>query len=122
MTVTANSLFVIEPYWYNGTWVFDDETRNLVKEPFVCGIPEIMDDMLKRAKIKKKDAKPGFTLAFSATEIPNANVHLEHIRAESGGNWYRDATSNKEGWLCPALFKYFPQAPKHLYGTATLSE
>jgi hypothetical protein len=23
-----------------------------------------------------------------------------------------------EGWLCPALFKYFPEAPKKLYAKA----
>ncbi len=29
-----NSLMVIAPYWYKGTWVFDDESVGLVREPF----------------------------------------------------------------------------------------
>ncbi|WP_017717610.1 DUF6717 family protein [Kamptonema formosum] len=34
---------------------------------------------------------------------------------EYGGNWYRWEGKNMEGWLCPALFKYFSEAPKKIY-------
>ena len=39
-----NAIMVIAPYWDNGTgtWVFDDETVGLVKEPFVEGIPQMI--------------------------------------------------------------------------------
>jgi hypothetical protein len=38
------------------------------------------------------------------------------VRAdEDGGNWYRSADLDMEGWLCPALFRYFDQAPKRIY-------
>jgi hypothetical protein len=30
---------------------------------------------------------------------------------ESGGNWYYCPQLDIEGWLCPALFKYFEKAP-----------
>lgn len=30
-----NSIFVIEPYSWEGLWVFDDPNPGLVKEPFV---------------------------------------------------------------------------------------
>ena len=30
------------------------------------------------------------------------------------------APYNLEGWLCPALFKYFDKAPPELYGRADL--
>ena len=29
----ANVLMVIEPYWYQDTWVFNDASRGLEKEP-----------------------------------------------------------------------------------------
>jgi hypothetical protein len=31
------------------------------------------------------------------------------------GNWYRSDEPPTEGWLCPALFHYFEQAPPELY-------
>ena len=43
----ANILMVIVPYWYQGTWVFDDESVGLNKEPFVAGVPEMIDDLVK---------------------------------------------------------------------------
>jgi hypothetical protein len=44
--------------------------------------------------------------------------HYPNIRrkcAEYGGNWYRWPDKGMEGWLCPALFKYFDQAPTELF-------
>ena len=43
----ANALMVIAPYWYQGTWVFDDEAVGLNKEPFVAGVPEMIDNLVK---------------------------------------------------------------------------
>ena len=33
-------------------------------------------------------------------------------------NWYYSPEFDMEGWLCPALFKYFDKAPRELYGRA----
>ena len=46
MTVN-NSLFVIAPYWDSGTWVFDDERVGLVREPFVLGVPDMIDHLVR---------------------------------------------------------------------------
>lgn len=43
----ANALIVIAPYWYQSTWVFDDESVGLDKEPFVAGVPEMIDGLVK---------------------------------------------------------------------------
>ena len=43
----ANVIMTIEPYWYGDTWVFDDESVGLEKEPFVKGIPEMIDALVK---------------------------------------------------------------------------
>lgn len=42
-------------------------------------------------------------------------MKLEWRRGEFGGNWYFSPEFNLEGWLCPALFKYFDQAPKEIF-------
>lgn len=47
--------------------------------------------------------------------FPGYRVKLEWKREEYGGNWYYSAEFKMEGWLCPALFKYFEKAPKEIY-------
>ncbi len=32
-----------------------------------------------------------------------------------GGNWYQTDSPAMQGWLCPALFCYFDEAPGELY-------
>ncbi len=44
---TGNAILIIAPYWYNGTWVFDDEATGLKREPFVAGVPEMMNVLVK---------------------------------------------------------------------------
>lgn len=107
-----NSLFVIAPYRYNGMWVFDDEKVGLVREPFVSGIDVMIDQLV--ADIP--NAENGFRLIFSPAPFPGYTVKLEWRRTEYGGNWYYSPRFNMEGWLCPALFKYFKEAPQELYG------
>jgi hypothetical protein len=60
-------------------------------------------------------ADRGFRLLFSATPFPGYQVELIRLRSEHGGNWYRWTTTNMEGWLCPALAKYFSEPPQTLY-------
>ena len=106
-----NSIFVIAPYRYHGSWVFDDDRVGLQREPFVAGI----DTMIDRLVTDIPDAEAGFRATFSASAFPNYTTKLVRTRAETGGTWYRSEELNMEGWLCPALFKYFPTAPAELY-------
>ena len=107
----SNSLMVIAPYRYAGTWVFDDAAVGLLKEPFVAGIPEMIDDMVKDIS----DAEKGFRLLFSTQPFPGHTHKLSWRRGDSTGNWYYSEEYKKEGWLCPGLFKYYKDAPKAIY-------
>jgi len=107
----ANILTVIEPYWYQDTWVFDDESVGLDKEPFVQGIPEMIDAMVKDIP----NAHSGFRLLFSSLPFSGYQVELTWVREEYGGHWYKVKNQLAEGWLCPALFRYFESAPETLY-------
>jgi hypothetical protein len=109
-----NSLRVLRPYRHQGTWVFDDETAGLEKEPFVCGI----DEMIDRLVYGIPSAETGFRLIFSHQPFPGYAAKLEWRRDEHGGNWYYSPTYGMEGWLCPALFKFFDRAPTELYAKA----
>ena len=106
-----NSLFVIAPYKYEGMWVFDDPAVGLSREPFIAGI----DTMIDKFVTAIPDADKGFRAIFSAGQFPGADFKLEWHRGESGGNWYYSDQSKMEGWLCPALLKYFPSAPREIY-------
>ena len=52
---------------------------------------------------------------FSNNTFPKYNFHLKWLREESGGNWYYSKDIKEEGWLCPALYKYFEIAPKEIF-------
>ncbi len=106
-----NALRVIHPYKYEGMWVFDDEKVGLVQEPFVSGADTVIDRMVE----EMPGAEQGFILIFSDNPFPGYQVEFEWRREEHGGNWYYTRALNMEGWLCPALFKYFDAAPPKLY-------
>ncbi len=106
-----NEINIIKPYKYMGMWVFDDPKVGLVQEPFVSGADEIIDVMVKDIP----NAEDGFVLIFSANPFPGCQGEFEWRREDMGGNWYYFSLLEKEGWLCPALFRYFEKAPKKLY-------
>lgn len=109
-----NALSVLVPYRYEGMWVFDDPAVGLQREPFIAGIDTMIDRLVEGIP----NAAQGFRLIFSPTPFPGYTVKLEWRRSEHGGNWYWCDEYRIEGWLCPALFKYFDSAPKELYARA----
>ncbi|MCL1467528.1 DUF6717 family protein [Argonema galeatum] len=110
----SNAMMVIFPYRYEHTWVFDDEGVGLVREPFVSGIPAMIDILVQDIP----NADKGFKLLFSVNPFPGYQAELVWLREEYGGNWYRWHQKNMEGWLCPALFKYFSEPPIKIYSKA----
>ena len=109
----SNALMVIFPYRHKGMWVFDDEDVGLNKEPFVSGADTVIDRAIETLGIENADQ--GFRLIFSASPFPDYHLKLDWLRAGDFGNWYKAEQFDMEGWLCPALFKYFDEAPKEIY-------
>jgi len=110
-SIPANALIVIMPYRHAGTWVFDDPSAKLVREPFVAGVPEMIDVLVS----KIPDATNGFRLLFSAKPFPGYQKKLMWLRGDMGGNYYKMDDPPMEGWICPAMFRYYQTAPKELY-------
>src|SRR3712207_4883173 len=81
----SNAIRVIVPYRSAATWVFDDDAVGLRAEPFVSGIPEMIDRLVAHIP----DAPKGFRLLFSAEPFPGYQVRLTWLRPEYGGHWYR---------------------------------
>ena len=107
----ANAIMVIAPYQLNGTWVFDDSSAGLVREPFVAGVPEMLDALVKDVPAADK----GFRLLFSANAFPGYQKKLTWLRGDSSGNFYALDNPPMEGWICPAMFRYYTKPPKELY-------
>lgn len=107
---------MIQPYWSDNlaTWVFDDPAVGLEQEPFVSGAPTIIDLLVTGIP----NARNGVRLLFSDSPFPGFERSLTLKRQENGGGWYRLDDSQMEGWLCPALFKYFTVAPPRIYARA----
>ena len=102
---------VIRPYKYHGQWVFDDDRTCLFREPFVAGADTILDIATRDIP----NAKDGFLLLFSRGPFPGYQIHVTWVREEMEGNVYHWAERDAEGWLSPALMKYFVEAPKDIY-------
>ena len=107
----GNALLIIEPYRLAKTWVFDEPRLHLQHEPFVQGIPEMIDRLVKDIPGSDQSVR----LIFSQQQFPGAQLQLDWRREQGGGNWYFSEEYQMEGWLCPALFKFFPRAPQHIY-------
>ena len=65
------------------------------------------------------EAATGFKIIFSARPFPGYTARFVWTRAEYGGNWYRWPERKMEGWLCPALLKYFESPPKEIFVQAS---
>lgn len=111
-----NAIHVINPYRSNNLWVFDDSSKNLVKEPFLAPASQLISLMCMEARIDKDF----FNLLFSDKPfIADKLYTFEWVRSEYNGDWYYSRDFDMEGWLCPALLRYFDTAPRSLYVTVT---
>jgi hypothetical protein len=125
----ANALMAIEPYWYKGTWVFDDVSMGLEKEPIEgriegemaeimelvgvtgTGLSKMIDYLVKDIP----DARSGFMLLFSSQPFAGYQVELTRVEEEYGGWYYKARNYRAQPWLPPTLLRYFDTAPESLY-------
>ena len=101
---------VIKPYWLICSWVFGVPSTGLFQEPFVSGVTSGLGVVVAESP----NARQGFRLLFSPAPFPGYQRRLEWDRQEFDGNWYRLDKPPMEGWLCPAVFLYFNEAPAAL--------
>jgi hypothetical protein len=107
-----NEINVIAPYKYlDEIWVFDDPKKGLVQEAFVGGTDTILDQLTSHIP----DAASGFVLLFSGSDFPGSQHSVEWKREERNGNVYYSPQLEVEGWLCPALLRYFERPPEKLF-------
>ena len=119
-----NSIFSLTAYRHDNMWVFDDEDRGLVKEPFVAGADTMFDVM--SGNILPDTNNTRCSIAFSANPMPNHDVHVKQIEdhGEDMGDTYEvvkaftpalNTFNGFQFWLCPALLSFFKSAPENIY-------
>jgi hypothetical protein len=119
----------IYPYLFDETcWVFDDQRTGLKEEAFVLGMTEMISKVVEAKAIP--NAAKGFALTFGIEPFdhdvelkwlsPSEAVETVATMIPDVGNWYRGTVCGEEmvGWLCPALFLYFAEAPKKIFAKA----
>lgn len=65
--------------------------------------------------VRPSSHQKGVQLLFSAAPFPGYQRKLTRLREEFGGQWYATDEPEMESWLCPAMFRYFDEAPEEIY-------
>ncbi len=111
-----NSIFILQPTRNRyGIWAFDDINTGLVQEPFVGDTNILIDNMVLEAGYTLEEASKGIALLFSPDPFQGHQSEIYLIETTPYGSTYGNDKWDIEPWLCPALYKYFPQAPQRLF-------
>lgn len=106
-TKANNTVNVIYPYRTpSGIWCFDDKDLDIVAEPFVGVINQMIDLYAK--------GKKNITAYISSKPIPNHTLSLTK-REDAGEGMYQLDGTEMVGWLCPCLLNYFPDYVDKIY-------
>ena len=80
----GNALLTIEPYRSGKLWRFDEPLLHLKGEPFVQGIPEMIDKMVEGIPGSDKSVR----LIFSQRQFPGWRYRLDRRQEQHGGTGY----------------------------------
>ena len=108
INTTNNAMMSLNLYKECFTWKFDDAANNIIAEPFVLGMSEMIDFYVNDSKIKNT------IITFSHNKFPKCH-ELNLIQEELNGGWYYDPYSKRKGWLCPVTRVYMKDIPKNIY-------
>lgn len=116
-----NAMLTITIYKHDGLWCFTDDSRDLLHEPFVLGMSEVITHVITKFNLGSDENY--FRIVFSAEKFPQYQGQLYYQYAEYDGAWYRlntvlDNEPSEDdmcGWLCPATLKFFKDFPKNIY-------
>ena len=99
-----NSIMVVKPYKWEGMWVFDDEKTGLVREPFVAGVPEILEALLEQQGIPVEEAEKGFRLIFSAIPFPGHQLSARRVGKREAATGMRNRSARLGVGCAPLCF------------------
>ena len=100
-------------YKKNGTWMFDDTSKNIKEEPFVGGFSELIDFVLKEYKVFN-GAHRGIEIEFSREREDEEMIRIDRVEILTD-DWARYQYKDMEGLLCPVTLQYFGEHPDFFY-------
>lgn len=108
--------YLIFPYWDGVQWVFDDPSREISQEPFICGSNEVLTALVNERQIPSAETD-GFALIFGDEPIGDGQTVLHLVCRENEGVRYATTVNGQQmtGWLCPQFWRYFDEAPERIY-------
>ena len=137
-------MFTIQIYRRGKTWLFDDATRNIKAEPFVCGASELIQKYLDRKGLGRR--RKNIPVVFSTEPFDNAeciltctekcypltmgqmsktfgsylmnhlsNVSLGYDKTKEPTSAHYIDQEGQQCWLCPAQLKFFGQVADTIY-------
>lgn len=107
-----NAINIIKPYKWDGIWAFDDEDKGLKAEPLVEGADTLLDLVTDGEDVCKIMFASGpFPSHQFVVELNGPNI----VAGEEYGHFYFSPSHEHDLWLCPALLKYFNEAPDKIY-------
>lgn len=137
MKNSNNSIHSLRVYKWHNSWVFDDLSRGLIKEPFVEGADHIFEFVIQHAGPRfgvspeaRFEQGAYVDTLFSATPFSEHAICIEkdpgqthdHPGFDFGTDYtvkackYDPSLVGWALWLCPALFKYYPfPGPNKIY-------
>lgn len=96
-----------------GVVTVTDHTKDMIDEPLVSGIPDILHTYLEECKGLSTELQKGdYSLIFSDKFFPDSE-QAEFLSEEGEGAWYKH--QEREGWLCSCIHHYYERPPKTLY-------
>lgn len=106
-TKVGNTVNILHPYrTKGGIWCFDDDDLDIVAEPFIGKINEMID--------MYADGKEGITVYISSSPIYEQTLSLSK-KEELGEGMYQLDGTEIVGWLCSCLLNYFPDYVSNIY-------
>ena len=128
------ALVIIQPYWHEDAWVFDDVSKGLEREP----LDQLFEGESEEIKLLARlaglglspsinylvkdipNARKGFILLLSSKAFAGYQVELTQVGKQLGAFRYEiSAISSKnyrrQVWLPLTLISYFEAAPESLY-------
>jgi hypothetical protein len=93
--------------------MFDDDSKSIVEEPFICGTSEIIDCILKEKGIFNGSHR-GVEMDFSDQRESEDILELKKIE-DLPDNWAKYEYKGIEGLLCPVTLEYLGRHPESIF-------
>ena len=106
-------MMTLKIYKNQGIWMFDDESKNIEKEPFVGGFSELIDFILKEKGVWAGSHR-GIDIEFSLEKEAQDMVEITKVE-DMDNDWALYQYNDMQGTLCPVTLQYLGKHPESFF-------